>query len=228
MKTKGNNTGKKKYDNKWFDKDCHSKKKEVKQCLRRFRRTRNDDDFDLYSKQRKEYKCLIENKKREDKKASASALLESVKNSSDFWKEVRKHRKRRTLVNNIQTKEWLDHFDRVFNESTKNTVSDSNVESNDGIQEEETFDDILDCEITEQEVRNAMRHLKAGKSAGPDCILAEMLKVAEPVIVPYLKNVFNVLFDKGMFPEEWSKAIIIPLHKKEIRITRIIIGVFRC
>ena len=51
MKTKGTNTGKKKYDNKWFDKDCHSKKKEVKQCLRRFRRTRNDDDFDLYSKQ---------------------------------------------------------------------------------------------------------------------------------------------------------------------------------
>ena len=38
----------------------------------------NNDDFDLYSKQRKEYKCLIENKKREDKKASASALLESV------------------------------------------------------------------------------------------------------------------------------------------------------
>ena len=168
-------------------------KKEVKQCLRRFRRTRNNDDFDLYSKQRKEYKCLIENKKREDKKASASALLESVKNSSDFWKEVRKHRKPRTLVNNIQTKEWLDHFDRVFNESTKNIVSDSNVESNDGIQEEETFDDILDCEITEQEVRNAIRHLKAGKSAGPDCILVEMLKVAEPVIVPYLKNVFNVL-----------------------------------
>ena len=63
-----------------------------------------------------------------------------------------------------------------------------------------TFDDILDCEITEQEVRNAIRHLKAGKSAGPDCILAEMLKVAEPVIVPYLKNVFNVLFDRGYVP----------------------------
>ena len=64
------------------------------------------------------------------------------------------------------------------------------------------LDDILDCEISEQEVRNSVRHVKAGKSAGPDCILAEMLKVAEPVIVPYLKNIFNVLFDKGMFPEE--------------------------
>ena len=62
----------------------------------------------------------------------------------------------------------LDHYDRVFNESVKNTVNDINVESNDGIQEEETFDDILDCEISEQEVRNATRHLKAGKSAGPD------------------------------------------------------------
>ena len=90
----------------------------------------------------------------------------------------------------------------------------TSVESNDGIQEEETFDDILDCEITEQEVRNAIRHLKAGKSAGPDCILAEMLKVTEPVVVPDLKNTFYVLFDKGVFPEEWSKAIIIPLQKK--------------
>ena len=88
------------------------------------------------------------------------------------------------------------------------------MESSDGIQEEETFDDILDCEITEQEVRNAIRHLKAGKSAGPDCILAEMLKVTEPVVVPDLKNTFYVLFDKGVFPEEWSKAIIIPLQKK--------------
>ena len=137
-----------------------------------------------------------------------------MKNSSDFWKEGRKHRKRRTLVNNIQEKEWLDPYDRVFNESVKNTVNDINVESNDGIQEEETFDDILDCEISEQEVRNATRHLKAAKSAGPDCILAEMLKVAVPVIVPYLKNIFNVLFDKGVFPEKWSKVIIIPLHKK--------------
>ena len=83
LKTKGTNRGKQQYDNKWFDNDCHSKKK---QCLRRFRRTRNNNDFDLYSKQRKEYKCLIENKKREDKKASAAALLESVKNSSEFWK----------------------------------------------------------------------------------------------------------------------------------------------
>ena len=88
------------------------------------------------------------------------------------------------------------------------------MESNDGIQEEETFDGILDFEISEQEVRNAIRHLKAGKSAGPDCILAEMLKVAEPVIVLYLKNIFNVLFDKGMIPKEWFKAVIIPLHKK--------------
>ena len=35
----------------------------------------------------------MENKKREDKKASASALLESVKNSSDFWKEGKKKKK---------------------------------------------------------------------------------------------------------------------------------------
>ena len=87
MKTKGTNSGKQKYDNNGLIRIAIPRKKKVKQYLRRFRRTRNNDDFDLYSKQRKEYKCLIENKKRKNKKASASALLESVKNSSDFWKE---------------------------------------------------------------------------------------------------------------------------------------------
>ena len=52
--------------------------------------------------------------------------------------------------------------------------------------------------------------------------------MAEPVIVPYLKNIFNIFFDKDIFPEELSKAIIISLHKKEIRITRIIIELFYC
>ena len=100
----------------------------------------------------------------------------------------------------------------IFNENTKKHVDDVNVESNDDIQEEDTFNGILDCEICGKEVRNAIRHLKAGTSAGPDCILAEMLKMAEPMIVPCLKKIFNVLF--VLFPEEWSKAINIPLHKK--------------
>lgn len=57
----------------------------------------------------------------------------------------------------------------------KNAADDFTVESNDDIKEEEYFDDILDCERSEQEVRKLIMHLKAGTY----CILAEILTVAE-------------------------------------------------
>ena len=63
-------------------------------------------------------------------------------------------------------------------------------------------------------MKKAIQHLKCGKAAGPDGILAEMIKTAEHEITPYLTKYFNVLFVSAKFPLEWSKAIIIPLHKK--------------
>ena len=79
---------------------------------------------------------------------------------------------------------------------------------------DESYDDILDADISEMEVKKAIQHLKCGKAAGPDGILAEMIKTAEHEITPYLTKYFNVLFARAKFPLEWSKAIIIPLHKK--------------
>ena len=45
-------------------------------------------------------------------------------------------------------------------------------------------------------------------------MLADMLKVAGEAAVQLLTKVFNVPFDQGVYPEEWSKAIIVPIFKK--------------
>ena len=66
------------------------------------------------------------------------------------------------------------------------------------------------------ELPNNKPHQKSGKAAGVDGILAEMLKAAEHEIIPFLSRYFNVLFSSAQFPLEWSKAVIIPLHKKEM------------
>ena len=42
-----------------------------------------------------------------------------------------------------------------------------------------------------------------------------MLKVAGETAVQFLTKLLNVLFDQGVYPEEWSKAIIVPIFKKE-------------
>ena len=79
---------------------------------------------------------------------------------------------------------------------------------------DDVFDEILDADITAEDVKAAIRHLKNGKAAGPDGIIGEILKAAEESIVPFLVKYFNKLFKEGSFPIEWTKAIIVPLHKK--------------
>ncbi len=35
--------------------------------------------------------------------------------------------------------------------------------------------------------------------------------------MPYLKDLFNTIYEEGSFPAEWSESIIVPLHKKGSR-----------
>ena len=96
-------------------------------------------------------------------------------------------------------------FSEISQVHTEDETDDENVD--------ESYDDILDTDISEMEVKKAIQHLKCGKAAGPDGILAEMIKTAECEITPYLTKYFNVLFAGAKCPLEWSKAVIIPLHK---------------
>ena len=80
--------------------------------------------------------------------------------------------------------------------------------------ESSVVDEFLDSGISEEEVKAAIRHLKNNKSPGPDGIMSEILKALDTAIVPFLVKYFNKLFSSGLYPTEWTKAIIVPLHKK--------------
>ena len=71
----------------------------------------------------------------------------------------------------------------------------------------------LDSPISEEEVKNAIEHLKLNKSPGPDGILAETLKNSLEHILSLFVLFFNHVFDTGQYPSAWSGAIIVPIHK---------------
>ena len=68
--------------------------------------------------------------------------------------------------------------------------------------------------ISRDEITASIRNLKPGKSAGPDEIISEMLKHAHDSVIEFLIQLFNKLYDEGIFPTEWSKSIMVPIHKK--------------
>ena len=74
--------------------------------------------------------------------------------------------------------------------------------------------DILDSEITQTEINEAINYLKKKKSPGTDGILSEMLKSSQSILMPHLHKLFNAIFDQGFFPTVWTHSLIVPIHKK--------------
>ena len=72
----------------------------------------------------------------------------------------------------------------------------------------------LNQPITGGEIKTAIRALKNKKAAGPHGLIGEFYKNSTVHILPFLVKFFNFIFDHGLFPDEWSLAILHPLHKK--------------
>ncbi|KAI8496775.1 hypothetical protein Bbelb_254300 [Branchiostoma belcheri] len=73
---------------------------------------------------------------------------------------------------------------------------------------------VLDSlQLSEEEVRQQLRTLQVGKSAGHDKITPRLLRlVADPISVP-LTRLYNKSLLLGQVPTEWKKANVTPIHK---------------
>ena len=71
-----------------------------------------------------------------------------------------------------------------------------------------------DEEITLEEVCNSIAKLKSKKAPGMCGVTGEMLKAGGEVTVRWLHSIVNVAWKAGSVPEDWRKALVIPVHKK--------------
>lgn len=60
----------------------------------------------------------------------------------------------------------------------------------------------------------AVAKLKKNKAAGVDEIVNELLKYGGDIVIEVLWHFFNKAWTEEVVPEEWSKAVIVPLFKK--------------
>jgi hypothetical protein len=71
--------------------------------------------------------------------------------------------------------------------------------------------EMLNCNITYDEIKAAVSRAKNGKAVGIDKIPNEVLKL-NPVI-SVLHKLFQLIFDSSKIPSLWRKAIIVPIPK---------------
>ena len=55
------------------------------------------------------------------------------------------------------------------------------------------------------------------KATGSDDIRNEYISYEKRQLKPVLKLLFNEIYDTGIYPEQWSSGIIIPIYKKDTR-----------
>ena len=62
-------------------------------------------------------------------------------------------------------------------------------------------------------MRTGIRSLKNNTSVGYDCISNEMLKYSSSSMVQCICKLFNLVFESGCYPSQWSESMIKPLFK---------------
>jgi exonuclease III len=134
-------------------------------------------------------------------RGKSGAVMDLLKDTEgNFVREAGERRQR-----------WKQHFEKHLNEGySQHQMAPSEVVENRRTQYE------VDEELppSEDDVERAIKRLKNNKAAGCDEINAEMLKAGGKVVVQWMHRLICKIWQDEVAPEDWRKAIIVPLYKK--------------
>ena len=72
----------------------------------------------------------------------------------------------------------------------------------------------MNADFDLDDVMSTLQNLTFKKSTGPDLLTNEMLFNAKDYLAPIFLNIFQFIFRNHIFPSDWTKSIILPIHKK--------------
>ena len=200
----------------YFDKECFQMKLCLRKYLRKYKKCKSDENKNNYAKFRKEYKQLLALKRQQFNKNKIQSILNKAKDSKLFWKEIKSITITENKYNSIDINSFYTYFKSVFqNNLDPPPICYENVihpYSDLKFSKDSYF--YLNNQITTKEVRETILNLKLNKSPGHDGILNEMLKHTSEDIIPFLTTLFQHIFENKIFPNEWTKSVIVPIHKK--------------
>ena len=181
--------------------------------MHRYQSHRSDARKAEYVLIRREYKQFLELKKNKFSEQKVKVLSESINNPSVFWKEIKSITTQKKKENSVPTQAWFEFFKDIF--QTQSLPPSILSEYDDIVYITGGLDEIdMNADFSEHEIINAISSMKGRKSPGCDGILNEMLKAGMDEVVPFLKILFQHIFDLGLFPIDWCQSIIVPIHKK--------------
>ena len=175
----------------------------------------------------KEYKSLVQKRKRAYRKQVLDALETACNtDSKGFWKTLKSlSRGANTAVDIDPTKvyEQLEglskmpvegYFDVQFERECQAFLKEYDKDPAKCFDENDNcILDILNNNITVEEIVSAVKQLKNNKAPGLDLIPAECVKASIHVIKSHLEILYNYILCSGMYPEEWAAGLRVAIPK---------------
>ncbi len=103
---------------------------------------------------------------------------------------------------------WKGYFEQLMNNEAEGeaVVTGMGIEAGRGRVP-------LQKEIGRSEVEKVVARFKCGKATGMDGITAEMLKYGGDAVAEWMLLICERAWKEGEVPDDWKKAIIVPLYK---------------
>ena len=76
--------------------------------------------------------------------------------------------------------------------------------------------DLVEPDTTKEEIIAATKKMKRGKAPGVDQITFEVLSAGGETIIDMLHKIFDIAWKQEKTPQDFSKMIVSPVHKKEL------------
>ena len=198
----------------WFTKECSARRKVFRKYSRLMSKTPfNRESLHLFVKARAAYKQTCRKAERAYRQSLTKQLMDVGRNDpKTFWNIINKMnnwgKQQTDPSENISPKTWSKYFKELLNQNTESMFDTIQVE------QVASFNPMLDGTIKQQELREALSELKAGKTPGPDGIYAECLKIFGEKYEPTLLQLVKRIFASHIYPSRWTINFLKPIHKK--------------
>lgn len=204
----------------WFSKSCDKARLEKVNAHRTFLQSPSQENRQAFNDARNRYNRILSETKNSFNDRIKNKVLSGSNGSKHFWtlaKSIGQNFCKSTFPPLISGEEIIstaqgkaELFASQFAEnSTLNPPPNAQLPSIPRVAH--TMSDII---FKTKKVQKILSSLNIRKASGPDGIPAIVLKKCAPELAPVLARLFQISYNRGIFPSHWKTARIQPVPKK--------------
>ena len=199
---------------RWFDVSCILLKRELRRLSKKYGKDPTNSSLRLtYYTKKREYRSHIKMKKYLYFKEINEEILQGGNISWTDFKKLRNATKAESQLDLFDMESFYVFFSQLYKKRNlsidrRKASSTSSANTNMLL----LLQQILNKDISIEEVKDGVNGLKNGKAAGEDLILNEFLKNSKVAALSALARLFNECLKFEVYP--WNTTLITPLHKK--------------